>query len=55
MTEEEKKATREKFKGIKYALDQMIHCSREMTLSITVKKIKLWEIDLISSGISKYM
>lgn len=54
-TEEEKKATREKFNGIKHVLDQVIHWGREMALSITVKKIKLREIELISAGISEYI
>lgn len=54
MEKEKEKATREKFKRIKYVLDQVIHFSREMALSITVKKIKLREIELISAEISEY-
>lgn len=53
--EEEKKATREKFKGIKHVLDQVIHWDREMALSITVKKNKLREVELISAEISEYI
>lgn len=53
MEEGKKETTREKFKRIKCALDQVIQCTREMALSITVKKIKLREIELISAGISE--
>lgn len=55
MEEEKTKVTREKFKRIKYVLDQMMHCSREMALSITVKKIKLRATELISAGTGEYI